>query len=399
MIKSSILMISAFILFIGGTTMDTEEKVIINQNFPVAIKPGDEFIVTVKIHKSTITGFARFQHDLPAGFIAVEINNSGADFLFEDQHAKFIWVRLPVENDFTISYKIKTDKTIKGNQIINGIFVYVDNDKTLRQNLEPVTIKIEENAIAALPAPQVTRRLLSINPDKNEYRVELTIRPNRINESAQFTDEIPENYTALLIDAHDAIFSFENHSAIFKWATLPTDSSFKISYTVISDKAGPSPVINGVFVYGNVKTEQTVMKEDPISENFLMDSAVETKEETKPVEQNTTMADTKTAIAEKKLFPAAENGIVYKVQISATKKSSIKNNEWFTSKYQINSNVELTYHEGWKKYLIGSFQAYKEASNFKKQTQEKISDAFLVAYENGVRIPISEARQNKSFNQ
>ena len=92
MIKSSILMISAFILFIGGTTMDTEEKVIINQNFPVAIKPGDEFIVTVKIHKSAITGFARFQHDLPAGFTAVEINNSGADFLFEDKHAKFIYL-------------------------------------------------------------------------------------------------------------------------------------------------------------------------------------------------------------------------------------------------------------------------------------------------------------------
>ena len=52
-----------------------------------------------------------------------------------------------------------------------------------------------------------------------------------------------------------------------------------------------------------------------------------------------------------------------------------------------------------KKYLIGSFQAYKEASNFKKQTQEKISDAFVVAYENGMRIPISEALQNKSFNQ
>lgn len=399
MIKSAIIMISAFILFIGGTSMDTEEKVIINQNFPEVIKPGEEFIVTVKIHKSAINGFARFQHDLPAGFTAEVIENNGADFLFEDQHAKFIWVRLPVENDFSISYKIKTDKTINGNQIINGIFVYMDNDKTQRQNLESVTIKIKENAVAALPAPQISRRLLSIAPDKGEYRVELTIRPNRINESAQFTDSIPENYTALLIDAHDAIFIFENHTAIFKWATLPADSSFKIAYTVKSDKASPSPVINGVFVYGNVKTEQPVMKEDPISENFLMDSAAEIIEETKAMEPNTTMADTKTVIAEKKLFPAAENGIVYKVQISATKKSSVKNNEWFTSKYQINSNVELTYHEGWKKYLIGNFQAYNEASNFKKQTQEKISDAFVVAYENGMRIHISEARQNKSFNQ
>ena len=74
-------MISAFILFIGGTSMDTEEKVIINQNFPEVIKPGEEFIVTVKIHKSAINGFARFQHNLPAGFTAVEMENNGADFL------------------------------------------------------------------------------------------------------------------------------------------------------------------------------------------------------------------------------------------------------------------------------------------------------------------------------
>lgn len=398
MIKSSIIMISAFVLFIAGSSVHTEEKIIINQNFPSAIKAGDEFTVTLNIHKSAITGFARLQQDLPAGFTAEEIESKGADFIFDDHHIKLIWLKIPVESDFTVSYKIKTEKNISGHQVINGMFVYMDNDKTQRQNLTPVEINIEARMITASPAPQVARRLLSIAPEKGEYRVELIIHPNNTNEPAQFTDEIPENFTAELIDAYEAAFSFEKHSVVFNWSKLPSDSVFTISYTVKSGKAGVTPIINGVFLYGDVTNEQTAMKEVPLSEDFS-NTTKEQPAKIDTIDQNAPLADTKTVISDKKLLPVAEKGITYKVQISATQKSSVKNSYWFTSKYQINSDVELTYHEGWKKYLIGSFQAYKEASNFRKQTREKIPDAFVVAYENGMRIPVSVAIRSKSLNQ
>ena len=399
MIKSSIIMISAFILFIAGSTLrPAEDKIKINQNFPSGIKAGDEFTVSLNIEKSTIKGFARLQQDLPDGFIAEEIESKGADFIFEDHRIKFIWVNLPVDSDFTVSYKIKTAKNMNGNQVVKGEFVYMENDKTQRQSLTPVFIKIEENKISAASGPQVARRLLTISPEDGEYRVELVIHPNNTNESARFTDEIPDNYTAVLIDGHGALFSFENHSAVFNWTNLPSDSVFMISYTVKSGNAGVAPVINGVFLLGNVNKVQPAMKEDLLNKDFIDDSKEQAKK-VNSIDQNFPVADTKTVISEKKLIPSTENGITYKVQVSATRKSSIKNSFWFNTKYRINSDVELTYQEGWKKYLIGSFQGYKEASNFKKQTQERIPDAFVVAYENGVRISVLEAIRSKSLIQ
>jgi N-acetylmuramoyl-L-alanine amidase len=92
-------------------------------------------------------------------------------------------------------------------------------------------------------------------------------------------------------------------------------------------------------------------------------------------------------------------GIEYKVQISATRKSPVRNNDFFSSKYKLTDNVELTYHDGWKKYLIGKFENYKQANAYRKQTQQKVSDAFVVAYDNGMRIPLSDARKKQKLNQ
>ena len=82
-----------------------DEKIKIIQDIPSVIKTGDEFTVTFKIHQSGITGFSRLQQYLPKGFSAIEMQSNGADFLFEDQSVKFIWEKLPSENDFTVSYK------------------------------------------------------------------------------------------------------------------------------------------------------------------------------------------------------------------------------------------------------------------------------------------------------
>ena len=97
--------------------------------------------------------------------------------------------------------------------------------------------------------------------------------------------------------------------------------------------------------------------------------------------------------------PAAVNAVYYKIQIAATQKSGVKDSHWFTLNYKIDSPVELTYHEGWKKYLVGSFLGYNEAIEFKRKTQEKITDAFIVAYQNGNRIPFKAAMKSTAMNQ
>ena len=409
MLKSILLMLPALMLFSSGSSLQNEERIKVNQNFPETIKAGEEFVVTIEIHKSEISGFARIQQFLPDGFNVEEIDSKGADFLFENNSVKFIWVKLPVESVFNISYKIKTESYITGKQTIKGEFVYQNKGKTEHLVFQPVEMNVGNEtrsraSVSPAATPQVVRRLLSIAPEKGEYQVEITVRPNSVTESAQFSDDIPAEFTAELIEAHEADFSFVNHAVLFTWKNLPIEEVFTISYRVKSSNPSASPVINGVFSYGDITVNQPTPKEIPVGIDL---ANIETKKADEIIpppaevikEDKTLMADNKNQISHPQKLSVPEKGITFKVQVSATQKSSVKNKSWFDSKFQLNENVELTYHEGWKKYLVGSFHGYNDASTYRKKTQGKIPDAFIVAYENGMRIPVSEAMKNKSLNQ
>ena len=106
-----------------------------------------------------------------------------------------------------------------------------------------------------------------------------------------------------------------------------------------------------------------------------------------------------TAIAQDIQLPAPQSGIYYKVQISATMKSPVRNNAWFSTKYKWQDNVDLAMQDGWKKYMIGTFNNYEQAKAFRNQTSEKISDAFVVAYDHGQRISVQEALKSNKSNQ
>ena len=392
------------IIFITASSFFNEEKIKIDQSAPSVIKSGTDFTITFKIHKTTIAGFARLQQYLPEGFSAEEIQSKGADFIFEDQSVKLIWDKLPVENDFIVSYKIKTEKNINGHQMLNGVFIYIEKGKTIRYPLSPLEITFDNLTAENKATPIITRKLLNIAPEKGEYRVELTINPNNMNESAQFTDEIPSGFIAEVVDAHSATFSFENNSAVFNWKNLPSETEFTVAYLVKSGTAGPSPVINGTFIYGDVTNDKQTPKQINVNQELTPDKANLAQKNTSPeklidVNNQTASINSKSIIQDSKKIFAPEKGVTFKVQISATQKSSVKNNNWFDSMYHLDSPVELTYHEGWKKYLIGSFMAYNDASQLKDKTQEKVPDAFVVAYENGIRISLKDALHSKSLNQ
>src|SRR4030095_7447583 len=72
-----------------------EQKIVVRQNFPPAVRPGSDFMVEIKISKGNVSGLAKFQQYLPPGMTAASVNNGGADFSFEAQNVKFIWTSVP----------------------------------------------------------------------------------------------------------------------------------------------------------------------------------------------------------------------------------------------------------------------------------------------------------------
>jgi opacity protein-like surface antigen len=88
---------------------------------------------------------------------------------------------------------------------------------------------------------------------------------------------------------------------------------------------------------------------------------------------------------------AREQGLVYRIQIMA-KHQKRANMQQFANYYNITDNIFENYHDGWYRYSVGSFTNFNDASNYCKVIKNKgITDAFVVVYKNGVRIPLSEA--------
>lgn len=412
MIKLLLVLVSAISLFIVGIFFDGSSQIFVEQNVPSHVEPGNEFIVTLTVHKGNQGGFARLQQFLPAGCKAEAVDTKKAQFINDEGSAKFIWISLPVEETFTVSYKIIPGPEVLGRQVLNGLFYYIAEEKTQKVSLDPSEFFVglsKTDGSTAETKPGVERKLFSISPDEGVYRVELTIHPHNANTSAHFIDEIPAGYSAEVIESRGAAFAFENQTATFSWISLPTDSVFTISYTVRSAGSKEAPVINGMLVYGDdsLNTEEK-RKADVIADATTPDSIIDalidaenSKEVLSQAQKEMESSDQNTSASTDAQInlPAPQSGIYYKVQICATRKSPARKSEFFTKKYNVSDNVELTYHEGWKKYIIGSFTTYEEAKAYYKSTREKVSDAFIVAYDNGTRVTVAEARKSKVVNQ
>ena len=91
------------ILFI--TTYKSED-VHLTQQVPSKVETNESIVVEIKVDKTDVEGFAKFQVTLPEGFSAEQIDTKGATFTFDQNTVKIIWLALPKESEFVFTYKI-----------------------------------------------------------------------------------------------------------------------------------------------------------------------------------------------------------------------------------------------------------------------------------------------------
>ncbi len=94
-------------------------------NLPESVKPDIKLNVQIKINKGSLSGFSKYELDLPQGFIAETGYDKNSYFTFEKQRVKIVWVKLPQEEEFVVAFKLKTIKSI-GTYSLEHKFSYVD---------------------------------------------------------------------------------------------------------------------------------------------------------------------------------------------------------------------------------------------------------------------------------
>lgn len=438
----------------------------IQMSIPDQVVAGNEMEIQITVQKENMEGFSRFLQQIPAGLTAVSISSANADFSFKDKRIRLIWLKLPEENFFTFSYKIKVDERLKGQFSVGGKFSYIANNERKSANIPPKSVTIipsptidpelivdisefEEKVIQHLPAVSSEENIACIRQDpflnttNDEYIVNVLVNKENKNKFAKIEETIPPGYTAVDLTRQGAIFTFKNQTAKFLWMTLPAETNFIVSYRLIPDNpiSMKTPRIKGKFsflegentvsidiyqnpavvenlsqqeIYTLIEHIRSTPQEQPedlvaSTDNMAVTSQAEeptqvvemVPEPEKQVEEIKEPAKIKTDVLKKptgkktgktsKYLLEPEEGVYYRIQIAAGHKPV--NIRGYFRKLSFRNEIRREEHEGWYKYSVGSFKVYKEARDYRVQiwNTTEIDDAFVSAYNNGLRITVQEA--------
>ncbi len=397
---------------------------------PSEVTAGNEFEVQVTVNKGDLESFSRLLQNLPAGLTATSVTTSNANFDFNDKKARFIWISMPKESQFLVSYKIKVDPRLKGTFSINGKFSYIEDNERRSVNVESasitilpspnvdpsliVDIKDYEKLVVpyikpALGEPQIACiRQQPIKETDGSYTVTLLVNKERKERFAKIEEIIPKGYRVQAIKERDAIFTYKKNTAKFLWMNLPASSFFIVSYKLVPfNKFIEEPQLTGKFSYleeaktvsidilqtgedlaqittvDQLNTLIAGLSSMPLASNENQIEDVVEKVVTTPVPKH------KRTNGKYLLEP--EEGIYYRVQLAAGHEPV--NVRRYFRKYKLDKEVRKEEHEGWIKYSLGSFSEYKQARDYRVHiwNTTEIDDAFVSAYNNGSRITVQEA--------
>lgn len=428
----------------------TDQEISVKINAPAEVHAGETFQVKLSIEKGSVESFSRYIQDLPYGLSAERISSANADFSFEDQRVRLIWLKMPADSKITVSYNIKVDKRLKGNFELKGEFAYVEENER-----KSVAISGGQT-ITIIPSPDMPDSLIVDIKDfeqmlkesganaedfnklavtrsnatesyNHQYEITLRVKKGDLSRFAKIEEQVPTGYRAIEGNSQNGIFSFSQGVAKILWMNLPTGSEFIVSYNIIPDPGYSIENMNlmGTFSYitGNStqtiaikqkkydladnSTEQKVEDIDTIDvendvETVKDTDTVETEDEIQEtvkenyIEQNTlTDNNRQTQVPDldsnEQGLMQSEAGIYYRIQLAAG--HAEVNIEKYFKKRNISDKVEFEYHEGWRKYSTGSFSVYKDARDYRMKIWEStpIKDAFVSAYNDGRRITVQEA--------
>ena len=276
------------VLFIALTSFFWifQTGVTITVDAPDIIEAGDEITVNVTINKGKLTGFARFQQELPVGFTARSENSANANFSFQDQHVRLNWLSLPAHDEIKFSYKIIANERLMGEIDLDGQFSFVDDNEGKTVNVQPKLLAINPSQnisagmrvdvkdfgkIASIEAEALGsgqtvafRQQPAWLEEDRVYLVTLLINKDAVRKFAKIEETVPEGYTATNLDSKGGIFEFSNQVARILWMDLPLEPYFMVTYKLIPNDGTPSTSMNisGLFTFMvNERTFESVIIE------------------------------------------------------------------------------------------------------------------------------------------
>ncbi|MGZ3918732.1 MAG: SPOR domain-containing protein [Bacteroidia bacterium] len=141
--------ISAFLFLSLFVSTITFGQVTVQTNIPSRIAPGSEVLVEVKINKGSISNFSKYQMDVPAGVSVSEGDTRTGNFTFEEQRAKIVWVSIPTEPEFIVTFKM-TMPSSPGSGTFTHKFYYLAEEGKKEVEFDPINVNFDASGAKTL---------------------------------------------------------------------------------------------------------------------------------------------------------------------------------------------------------------------------------------------------------
>ncbi len=425
MIKYLFILINSLSLFIFSL-FNGDGGIVITSNIPTYIKTGEEVQVEVKIFKEGISGFAKYQLNLPEGFSVKSVDDLGAEFTTDNQTVKWVWATLPESEEMSLKFTLMVNELALGAKTISSSFEYIEyNEKKSAEDpgvqitvikgdsvasAPPITIdssapvtmpdtsqkQNKEVAIESHAEPNGSIELIRTVSKTNtprELMVNLKIKKGLTSGFARYSDDLLVGITAKAIKTDGSSFSVSDGKLKFVWVNVPEKSDLEVSY-LISSASLNEVILSGEYSYlENNQSKKVMLQTDTIA--FSLPSEVKGNVVEKPFEPQKNMPS-----SEEPNKPVTTSGIIekkegranYHIQIGAFTNKNVSA-AMLKTKFNIEENIDTEFHDSFSKFMIGTYIDYKKARDKRELVKNGngVKSAFVVAYNDGKRITVQEA--------
>jgi cell division septation protein DedD len=139
-------------------------QITINANFPSSMNSASTIDADVKINKGTVGNFAKYQLDVPTGYVISVVDAKGGNFTFENQRAKIVWVSVPSDAEFVVKLKVQANSDATSPATFNQKFYYLENNEKKEVEATPAVITIGGGGAVAVTTTPVETKPVETKP-------------------------------------------------------------------------------------------------------------------------------------------------------------------------------------------------------------------------------------------
>lgn len=130
----------------SGKEIDTAKMVFCHRQQKFV---NDGIVVKIKVHKESLGSMAKIIDTVPEGFSIQGIETKQSIISTSGNIVKFMWINLPLEPEFVVSYKLKPIGDIPFDRLsIHGTFSYSINSITKSKQIDDVDFEMANNILS-----------------------------------------------------------------------------------------------------------------------------------------------------------------------------------------------------------------------------------------------------------